>query len=197
MQHFANPECVLKHVRSKVCEARACIGCNEVFSDADIAARHSEGCQPYLVKALKEDMAKHISELCAQLCSACIRGDQRGSDCQLCKKSLRKAQLEWHPDKNPFKRELATHVFLHVQALWEGSGVDDPTSSGRPGRERAQQEEAERRMRRQAEQEEEILLRQEAERINKYKEEERRRQASEEKERNRPQSAEGSFCAVQ
>ncbi|CAE7443361.1 Vigilin [Symbiodinium microadriaticum] len=110
-----------KHVSRKACKARSCRGCRKIFTDIPAAELHQQSCEQYAEKMRDVEVRRHILQLKETLCSTCRFGEQKGSSCSTCKALLRRAQLKWHPDKNPDNEIIATIVFRFVQAVWDGS----------------------------------------------------------------------------
>jgi len=110
-----------EHVSAQACTARSCRGCGMIFTDIPAAELHQASCEQYAEKMRDEKVRRHILQLKETLCSACRFGEQKGSSCSTCKAVLRRAQLKWHPDKNPDDEIIATIVFRFVQAVWDGS----------------------------------------------------------------------------
>ncbi|CAE7249139.1 vgl1 [Symbiodinium natans] len=133
---FASEAELTKHVTAKACKARACRGCRVIFTDIPAAELHEQSCDKYAERMRDVEVQRQIQLLKETLCPACRMGDQKGSSCANCKAILRRAQLKWHPDKNPADEIVATIVFRSVQAVWNGSPqwhtADDGAESACP-----------------------------------------------------------------
>ncbi|CAJ1338102.1 unnamed protein product [Effrenium voratum] len=117
---FASDKAVKVHVLATGCQACCCEGCSTIFHDSSALQEHQTTCELHQEWLRDQEVRREIQDFKRSLCDPCRMGEQKGSDCSKCKASLRKAQLRWHPDKNPENPIVSTIIFRSVQAVWNG-----------------------------------------------------------------------------